>query len=323
VLSDAPAGPGTPVRTFSHPLGECGSSFFAAPKLANACRKRFPKSLDGVPVLVPGGDSTFRRALNEWFASHDIRPEIIAELDDLALASVMGEAGLGVFAAPDVIAKEIRQRYDVQIVGRAQDIRQRFYAISVDRRLHNPAVAAIGTPRGNTLPSDTAPDRGPRPGGYRVHDCPVARRREASGCRISAATVDRRWLRRQRLNPGEPSASDSCAFTRPIRSPNRARTNSSRRSNRVRWAKLAAEDRIWTLTDRLVSIPHRARRRERVAIGRDIHRRTRACRGPRSEYSAGHDTRRSRARRVTAETASEALATSSGEPTPMVCAGLS
>src|SRR4029079_18050387 len=67
ILSDTPAGPGTPVRTFSHPLGECGSSFFASPKLATQCRKNFPKSLDGVPVLLPSSDSTFRRAIDEWF----------------------------------------------------------------------------------------------------------------------------------------------------------------------------------------------------------------------------------------------------------------
>ena len=143
VLADAPAGPGTPVRTFSHPLGECGSSFFAAAQLARTCRKGFPGSLDGVPVLLPSSDSTFRRALDEWFRSHDIRPEIIAELDDLALASVFGETGLGVIAAPDVIEKELRQRYGLQLVGRATDIRQRFFAISVERKIKNPAVAAI------------------------------------------------------------------------------------------------------------------------------------------------------------------------------------
>ncbi|HEY1554018.1 MAG TPA: transcriptional activator NhaR [Kofleriaceae bacterium] len=143
VLSDAPAAATASVRTFSHPLGECGTSFFAAPRLARSCRRGFPRSLDGVPVLLPAGDSTFRRALNEWFASRDLRPEIIAELDDLALASVMGEAGLGIFAAPDVIVDEIRRRYQVQLVGRAKDLRQRFFAISVEKKIRNPAVAAI------------------------------------------------------------------------------------------------------------------------------------------------------------------------------------
>ncbi|MGE0400452.1 MAG: transcriptional activator NhaR [Kofleriaceae bacterium] len=143
VLADAPAGPGTPVRTFSHPLGECGTSFFAAADLARTCRKQFPRSLAQVPIILPASDSTFRRALDEWFRSRDIRPEIVAELDDHALASVLAEKGIGVLAAPDVIAKELRQRYALQLVGRVKDIRQRFFAISVERKIKNPAVAAI------------------------------------------------------------------------------------------------------------------------------------------------------------------------------------
>ena len=143
ILSDTPAGPGTPVRTFSHPLGECGTSLFAAPRLARTCRRGFPRSLDGVPVLLPSSDSTFRRALNEWFESRSIRPQVVAELDDAALASVFGEAGLGVFAAPDVIEDEIRARYRVELIGRVKVLRQRFYAISVERKIRHPAVVAI------------------------------------------------------------------------------------------------------------------------------------------------------------------------------------
>lgn len=143
VLADSPAPPGSPIRAYSHPLGECGSVFFAAPQLARSCRWRFPGSLDGVPFLLPAADSTFRRALNQWFAANSIRPKVIAELDDAALANVLGEAGLGVFAAPDVVEQEIRRRYKVQVVGRTQDIIQRFYAISVERKIKHPAVAAI------------------------------------------------------------------------------------------------------------------------------------------------------------------------------------
>ena len=143
VLADAPAGPGTPVRTFSHPLGDCGTSFFAAPKLAGTRRRRFPDTLDGAPLLLPSSDSTFRRALDQWFHSLEIRPEVVAELDDLALASVLAAKALGLIAAPDVMEKELRQRYGLHLVGRAKDIRQRFFAISVERKIKNPAVTAI------------------------------------------------------------------------------------------------------------------------------------------------------------------------------------
>jgi LysR family transcriptional regulator, transcriptional activator of nhaA len=143
VLADAPAGPGTTVRAFSHPLGECGLSFFAAPKLARSCRRNFPRSLDGVPFLSPCSDSTLCRSLNEWFDSLDIRPKIVAELDDSALTQVLGEAGLGVFAVADVVANEIKRRFAVQLVGHTRDVRQRFYAISVERKIKHPGVAAI------------------------------------------------------------------------------------------------------------------------------------------------------------------------------------
>lgn len=143
VLADAPAGPGSSVRAFSHPLGDCGTSFFASATLARKYRRGFPSSLDGAPVILPSHDSTFRRALDEWFMARNLRPEIIAELDDLALASVLGEKQIGVLAAPDVLQKELRQRYALQLVGGAKDIRQRFFAISIERKIKNPAVAAI------------------------------------------------------------------------------------------------------------------------------------------------------------------------------------
>lgn len=143
VLADAPAKPGTAVRAFSRPLGECGTVFFAAPELARACRRRFPLSLDGAPFILPGGNAVLRHALEEWFESLKIRPKIVAEMDDAALAKIVGEAGLGIFAAPEVIESEIRHRYQVQLIGRAATVRQRFYAISVERKIKNPAVLVI------------------------------------------------------------------------------------------------------------------------------------------------------------------------------------
>jgi LysR family transcriptional regulator, transcriptional activator of nhaA len=143
VLSDAPAGPGTSVRAFSHPLGECGSAFFAAPAHARSLRRDFPHSLGTTKMMLPGSGSTFRRAIDEWLQAREIRPQIAAELDDAALAMILAEEGLGVVAAPDVIEREVRRRYRLHLVGRAPEVRQRFYAISIERKIKNPALAAI------------------------------------------------------------------------------------------------------------------------------------------------------------------------------------
>jgi LysR family transcriptional activator of nhaA len=143
IIADGPAGSGIPVRAFSHLLGECGTTFFAAAKLATSTRRGFPRSLSGAPLLLPGGNSTVRRSLEQWFESQGLRPRVVAELDDSALAKDFAEQGMGIFAAPSVVEAEVLHHYRVRIVGRSPSMRQQFYAISVERKIKHPAVAAI------------------------------------------------------------------------------------------------------------------------------------------------------------------------------------
>jgi LysR family transcriptional activator of nhaA len=147
VLADGPTGPGVAVRAFSHLLGDCGTTFMAAPKLAATLKARtrgkFPASLDGAPFLLPGGPSMVRRSLEQWFDTEDIRPRIVAEFDDSALAKDFGQAGMGVFAVPTVIEAEVLAQYRARVIGRSDVVRQHFYALSVERKIKHPAVAAI------------------------------------------------------------------------------------------------------------------------------------------------------------------------------------
>ena len=143
VLSDAQAGPAIKVRVFHHPLGECGVSFFAAPRVTAAYRRRFPRSLDGAPFLLPRDGSPLRGALERWFADSGLRPRIAGEFDDSALLKVFGQSGVGVFAAPSAIEAQVRRQYGVRVIGRAKELRERFYAIAPDRKLTHPAVVAV------------------------------------------------------------------------------------------------------------------------------------------------------------------------------------
>lgn len=143
VLTDSPIDPSFNVKAFNHLLGECGMILFGAPKLADAYRRGFPKSLDDAPFLLPTRNTTARRLLDQWFETQDIRPRILAEFEDSALLAVFGHHGLGCFFAPTVIAADVRQQYGVKEIGQVEDLRERFYAISLDRKLKHPAVVAI------------------------------------------------------------------------------------------------------------------------------------------------------------------------------------
>jgi LysR family transcriptional activator of nhaA len=151
VVSDVPLGPGVSVKAFNHLLGQSEVSFFAAPALAAKLRRGFPASLDGAPVLLPMPGATLRRELDRWFEAEQLHPQIVGEFDDSALLKVFGQSGAGVFAGPSVIENEIKQQYDVNLVGRTDAIHERFYAITVERRLRHPGVVAISTTAKSTL----------------------------------------------------------------------------------------------------------------------------------------------------------------------------
>jgi len=142
VLADAPAPENVKVRAYSHLLGECGVVFLAAPRLAHA-KKGFPRSLDGAPFLLPSPGTALRHALDRWFEAQGVRPEVAGEFDDAALLEAFGRRGLGLFAAPAVIEREVCAEMQVQPVGRTDEVRERYYAISVERRLRHPAVVAM------------------------------------------------------------------------------------------------------------------------------------------------------------------------------------
>lgn len=143
VLSDTPVPPTVRVKAYNHLLGECGLTFFAAPRLARRLRRRFPASLAGEPFLLPGEGTVLRRQLEDWLQQAGVRPSVVGEFDDLALMKVFGENGVGAFAAASAIEPEIRRQYRVVPIGRVESIREQFYAISAERRLKHPAVAVI------------------------------------------------------------------------------------------------------------------------------------------------------------------------------------
>lgn len=143
VLADAPLGPEVRVKAFNHPLGSCGIGFFAEPSLARRHRRGFPNSLDGAPVLMPTPNTALGHSLGAWLESIDVRPQVVAEIEDTALMKVFGQHGAGLFAAPIVVADEIRKMHGVHLVGQTEQVRESFYAITVERRITHPAVAAI------------------------------------------------------------------------------------------------------------------------------------------------------------------------------------
>lgn len=143
VLADSPLTPELSVRAFNHLLGQCDVTVFGTAAMAKKYEKGFPQSLDNAPMLLPTQNTTLRRAMEQWFDENNIYPYVVHEIEDSAVIKVFGQAGEGMIVVPTAVARDVATQYSLDPIGRIPEITERFYAISVERRLKHPAVVAL------------------------------------------------------------------------------------------------------------------------------------------------------------------------------------
>ena len=143
VLADEPAPSSANFKVFSHTLGESSVTLCAAPTLASKLKRNFPQSLNCAPALLPAENTALRRVLETWFRAHDVKPNVVAECEDLALMKVLAAEGRGFIAVPTVALREAVSRYQFRSLGQATGCQLQFYALSAERRIAHPSVALI------------------------------------------------------------------------------------------------------------------------------------------------------------------------------------
>ncbi|MAR92787.1 MAG: LysR family transcriptional regulator [Pseudomonadales bacterium] len=143
VLSDTPITSATSIKAYNHLLGESELSCFATFRLAKTFGKGFPQSMNGAPVLLPTAEYAVRHLLDTWFQDNNLHPSIRGQFDDSALIKSFGQAGLGEFFMSSAIEGEVCKNFNVKVIGRLKGIKQKYYAISAERKVKHPAVAEI------------------------------------------------------------------------------------------------------------------------------------------------------------------------------------
>jgi len=143
VIADRPMPENLNVRGHDHFLGESGITVFGARALLTTSATSFPALLDTAPFLLPGADVALHPRLLRWFEAQNLRPRIVGEFDDSALLMAFGQAGAGYFATPTAIESHVVRQHEVEVVGRIDVVREQIYAITTERKLTHPIVAAI------------------------------------------------------------------------------------------------------------------------------------------------------------------------------------
>ena len=143
VLSDVPLNPAFSIKARTYLLGESSLSCFGVKELFSQYAKKFPESLNGAPVLLPRTSSHVGRELHKWLEQKQWSLNIRGQFDDSALIKVFGQAGEGLFFMPSDIEKLICAQFGVRVVGRINDIRERYYAIRPQNIHNNPELDLI------------------------------------------------------------------------------------------------------------------------------------------------------------------------------------
>lgn len=139
--------PATDVLTtfFAHKISEQAVSLVGTPSLLGSTRSA-AELLASHPVIIPTSDSIVRSSFDAWADRLNIRPQIAAEVDDMAMMRLLAREGFALAILPSIA---VRDELDSGILIEADalpGITETFYAVTTERRFPNKIVKTLIRP---------------------------------------------------------------------------------------------------------------------------------------------------------------------------------
>ena len=103
----------------------------------------FPGSLSTVPLLLPSPESEIRIRFDRILERANVRPIILAEVDDMAMLRLLAREGHGLALAPSIVVRDELESGLLVEFARVEQLEERFYALTAMRRFPNPSLATL------------------------------------------------------------------------------------------------------------------------------------------------------------------------------------
>lgn len=105
--------------------------------------KALAAMLSSAPIVLPARGTMVRAAFDSLMAQLGLQPNIVAEVDDMAMMRLLAREGIGLAVlAPIVVADELESGMLVE-AAKLPGIVETFYAITVQRRFAKAALAEL------------------------------------------------------------------------------------------------------------------------------------------------------------------------------------
>jgi len=117
-------------------------AFYGAPKF-KTLRKNFPKSISGVPMILPTYDSQLRQNLDHWAKANQIALNIVIESQDISVKKLVAINEMGLVpTATHTVAGQLKRGELVEI-GQLQGVYEELFLITAQRKIENPIAAKL------------------------------------------------------------------------------------------------------------------------------------------------------------------------------------
>lgn len=137
---EPPADSLTPFET--HHIAEQPVSIVGAPERFDPTQP-IKELLQEQPFILPTTDNTIRTAFDALASRLSVRPQIAAEVDDMAMMRLLARENIGLaLVAPIVVKDELHSGRLVEAAEHPK-IRESFYAITLRRRFPNPLLQEL------------------------------------------------------------------------------------------------------------------------------------------------------------------------------------
>lgn len=95
------------------------------------------------PVVLPTAESSVRTGFDAWMERLDLRPQIAAEVDDMAMMRLLAREGVGLAVLPLIAVQDELAAGMLVEAAPLPDLAETFYAVTMERTFPNPLVREL------------------------------------------------------------------------------------------------------------------------------------------------------------------------------------
>jgi LysR family transcriptional activator of nhaA len=132
-------------RFVAHRLAEQPVSLIGTRARLGRKKEDLAQRLRSHPIILPTTDSSVKIGFDALVDRLGIRPQIVAEVEDMAMMRLLARQDIGLAVLPSIVVKDELDSGTLVEANRLPGITENFYAVTMERKFPNPLLRPLLT----------------------------------------------------------------------------------------------------------------------------------------------------------------------------------